>query len=331
MRLVVLLELGADVRIPPERDPRSGRVREEWLVREIDPAGSHALDLALRLKAARPSTEVILVHLGPAEAEPWLRRALAQGCDRAVRVWDDGAAGAHVAGKALILASAVQAAGFDLVFTGAEGVLDSGGQLGVLLAAHLGVPCVTQVIDIFAPDCAQSEDARDRVEITRGLDRGFRERVETAPPVVATVSAGGPAAAAPVPPDIPAAALLAAQAHEIPVWDLADLGVPLDRVRRADHPLAYGRPRSRRPRLHHLAAPDPTLPAFDRILELIQGSVQRREGRIVRRPAEEIVEEMFRTLRDEGWLDHLRPDAADPHSAAAAEARSPASEVDDHL
>ncbi len=38
MRILVLLEVGADVRIPPELDPRSGRVREEWLVRELDPA-----------------------------------------------------------------------------------------------------------------------------------------------------------------------------------------------------------------------------------------------------------------------------------------------------
>ena len=43
MRILVLLEVGADVRIPPELDPRSGRVREEWLVRELDPASARAL------------------------------------------------------------------------------------------------------------------------------------------------------------------------------------------------------------------------------------------------------------------------------------------------
>ena len=91
------------------------------------------------------------------------------------------------------------------------------------------------------------------------------------------------------------------------MWDLADLGVPHDRVRRADQPLRYGRPRPRRPRLHHLAPPDPALPAFERIQKLVQGSVQHREGRIVQQPADAIVEEIFRTLRDEGWLDHLRP------------------------
>ena len=125
-------------------------------------------------------------------------------------------------------------------------------------------------------------------------------------PVVATVAAAARRAPRAAPPDIPAGALLAAQGAEIPVWDLADLGVPPDRVRRADQTLRYDRPRPVRPRLRPIAAPDSALPAFDRILKLVQGSVQRREGRVVQKPAEEIVEEVFRTLKDEGWLDHLR-------------------------
>jgi len=301
MRLLVFLELGADVRIPPECDPRSGRVRGDWLVHEIDPASARALDLALRVKPARPGTGVTLVHLGPPNAEPWLRRALARGCDCAVRIWDDEATEARTAGKAVILAAAARAAGFDLALTGAVGVINGDGQLGVLLAAHLGVPCVTQIVDITPLDRAEG------VELSRGLDGGFRERVEAFLPVVATVSASGLTIEGSAPTDISTSALLAAHDCEIDVWDLADLGVPRDQVRRADQPLRCGPLRSRRPRLHRLVAPDPALPAFERIQKLVQGSVRHREGRIVERPAEAIVGEVFRTLRDEGWLDHLRP------------------------
>jgi electron transfer flavoprotein beta subunit len=299
MKVLVFLEIGADVRIAPERDPRSGRVRGEWLVRELDPASARALDLALTLKAKQPGTEVTVVHLGPAAAEPWLRQALARGCDQAVRVWDDEVAEVHAAGKAVVLAAAARAAGFELILTGATGVLSASGQLGVLLAAHLGLPVVSQVVEIAALDGGVAE-------LTRGLDRGFRERVEVRLPVIATIAAGGGTGEASAPPDIPAGALLAAQSAEISVWDLADLGVPLDQVRRADDALRFGRPRAVRPRLHPIAAPDSALPAFDRILKLVQGSVQRREGRVVQKPAKEIVEEVFRTLKDEGWLDHLR-------------------------
>ena len=93
----------------------------------------------------------------------------------------------------------------------------------------------------------------------------------------------------------------------IPVWDLADLGVPLALLRRAEGALHAGPPRPARPRRHPLAAPDSALPAFDRILKLVEGSVKRREGRVVRQGPDETVEEIFQALKAEGWLDHLRP------------------------
>ena len=307
MKLLVFLELGADVRIPPERDPCSGRVREEWLVREIDPSCARALGLALGVKAAVPGSDVTIIHLGPPDSEPWLRHALARGCDGAIRVWDDDAAEAGVAGKAVILAAAARTAGFDLILTGAAEVIEGDGQLGVLVAAHLALPCVTQITDITAPGDGEGTSGSGKAEFARDLDRGFRERVEVGLPIVATVSAGGSGGEASAPLDIPVVALLATLDSKIPVWDLADLGVPNDRVRRAEQPLRHGRPGPRHARLHHLVSPDPALPAFERIRQLVRGSVRLREGRVVRRPAETIVEEIFETLREEGWLDHLRP------------------------
>jgi len=123
---------------------------------------------------------------------------------------------------------------------------------------------------------------------------------------VATVSAadGGPGTPAPI--QVPVAGLLRAHDQTIPVWSLSDLGVPLDKIRRPEASLAFGPPRSCRPPLHPLAAPDSALPAFERILKLVQGSVQKREGRIVRQSPKAVVEQVFETLRDEGWLDHLR-------------------------
>jgi electron transfer flavoprotein beta subunit len=307
MKVVVFLELGADVRIPPERDPRSGRVRKEWLVLETDPGSARALDLALGLKAAQPGTEVTAVHFGPQVTEPWLRQALARGCDRVVRVWDEEAAEVRAPGKAVILAAAAEAAGFDLVLAGVRGVINGGDQFGILAAAHLGVPCVTQVVGVAPQHEAGGPDVASSLEISRALDQGFRERVEAVLPVVATVAADESTPDAARPAEISAAALLAAQESRISVWDLAELGVPRERVRQADRPLRYGRPRPRRPRLHRLAAPESSLPAFDRILELVRGSVQTRQGRIVRQPPEAVVDEIFATLKDEGWLDHLRP------------------------
>jgi electron transfer flavoprotein beta subunit len=293
-------------------------VREEWLVREVDPASARALDLALDLKTAgslvrdHAGVEVTVVHLGPETNELWLQQALARGCDRAIRVWDEEAADLHAAGAAVVLTAAAQAAGFDVLLTGTAGVVDCGGQLGQLLAARLGVPCVTQALEIHGRGQGVA------VEVTRALDGGYRERVRAALPLVVTVappvSGGGDATV------IPVRALLAAQQCDLPVWDLADLGVPLEEVRRAEATLAYGEPRPRHPRLKPIAAPDPALPAFDRILKLIEGTVKRREGRVVKDSPEVVADQIFAVLRDEGWLDHLR--SADT-TGASTSARGP--------
>ncbi len=311
MKVLVFLGTGADVRVAPQRDPRSGRVREEWLVREVDPSSARGLSLALELKEAGAVSEVTVVHLGPESAEPWLQQALARGCDRAIRVWDEAVAGLHAAGAAVVLAAAAEAAGFDWVLTGAAGVMDAGGQLGQLLAARLGVPCVTQALEIRARGQGVA------IDVTRGLDGGYRERVQAYPPLVVTVAS--PVAGGTEPTVISARALLAAQQCDLPVWDLADLGVPLEEVRKAEASLSWAQPRPRHPRLKPIAAPDPALPAFDRILKLIEGTVKRREGRVVRDSPEAVAEEIFATLRDEGWLDHLRPAVKPGASGPSAE------------
>jgi electron transfer flavoprotein beta subunit len=300
MKILVLLDVAADVRIPPERDPRSGRAREDRLVPEIDPAGARALDLALALISDRPNGQVTVLHLGPPEHDSFLLQALARGCDRAIRVWDEEAAAAGTAGKALILAAAAKAAGYDLVLTGDRGVIGTGGQVGVLMAAHLGVPCVTEVGEAML-----SPDSR-HVEAVRRLERGFRERVEAALPAVMTVGAGVAGAGQAAVTDVTARALLAAMEQGVTVWTLAELGVAPGAAREVDRCLEYGPPQAVHPRLHPVIPPDPSLPAFDRILALVRGSVKHREGRVVRRPADEVAEEVFEVLRDEGWLDHLR-------------------------
>jgi electron transfer flavoprotein beta subunit len=316
MKLLVFLDVAADVRIPPECDPRTGRVRQDRLVAEIDPAGARALDVALGLAAGRPNGEVTVINVGPPEHDSFLRQAVGRGCNRAIRAWDEEAGAARTAGKAAVLAAAAQAAGFDLVLAGDRGVITRGGQLGVLVAAQLGILCVTEV-----GSAVLSADSR-RLAAIRELERGFQERVEVALPALLTVTPGatGEAASSAA---IPARALLAALEQEISVWTLADLGVAPGVVRDVDRPLQSEPPRPRRPRLHPVASPDPSLPAFDRILGLVSGSVKHREGRVVRKSAGEVAQEMFEVLRDEGWLDHLRPDSARPaagHSRLAGSA-----------
>lgn len=309
VRILVLQQPGPDLRIPPERDLRTGVWRPEWDVAQLDPADSAALDLALRLKAATPAAEVIVLHVGPTAADPWLREGLARGADRAVRVWDGVAAEADSPGLATVVAAAAGALECDLVLAGAAGAVYGSGQLGVLSARALGWACVTQVAgvaDICPTDegGVASSTAVGPLRLIRALTAGWVGIVEVQMPAVLTVV---PSAAAQQREfDAPLSAAIAALEAEIAVWDLARLGVPAADVRAADSALRHGVLRTPRPRLRPVAAPDPALSAFERIQGLVRGAVRRREGRVVRAGEQSIAQEVFAALRDEGWLDHLR-------------------------
>ena len=326
MRILVLLELAGDVALRAQSaglgDERFANAEcspDDWRIRQVDPAAQRALDLALDLKTKAPGTEVTLVHLGPVDAEHWMRREAARGCGGALRVWDAELAGAGTQVKALVLAATADARGFELVLAGAASLSSSGGQLGVLTAALLGAPCVTQACTIAQAGGAGPADEAasagtvglDALVVTRALAGGYRERVAVAPPAVVTVvPAAEPPAHVAALPD-----LLRWQSEEIPAWDLAQLGVPRERLQAAARPLRPGALRAPRPRRKPIAAPDQSAPAFDRVLQLVAGTVHRRRAQVVHGTPQEIAAEIVITLSREGWLDHLSGGGGSPADA----------------
>jgi electron transfer flavoprotein beta subunit len=112
-------------------------------VRIINPADLCALEEALKLKDAE-GAEVVTLTLGGPEAEDALREALAMGADRAVLLSDPAFAGGDAHAVSYALAQAVRAIGdADLVLTGADSLDDGGGQVGLLMAAELGLTQIT--------------------------------------------------------------------------------------------------------------------------------------------------------------------------------------------
>lgn len=310
MRVVVLQELGAEVALreqavgfTDERQANAARTPDDWHIARVDAADAHALGVGLALKSALPDTDVLLLHLGPPDAAVWMREQSARGCDAALRVWDDELALAGTQAKALVLAAAVRSRGADLVLAGTANGTSAGGQLGVLLARHLGVPCVTNASRVVPAggDGSGAGLGPPALHVTRELDRGFRERVAVTLPAVVTVVPGdGPEE----PTSLPA--MLRASESEVEVWDLATLGVPPGELRRVAGRLRPGDLRPARPPLRPIAAPDASAPAFERILQIVAGSVKRRAGRVVRGSDAQIADEIFDCLLREGWLDHLR-------------------------
>ncbi len=127
----------------------------EW---KPNPFDEYALEGALRLtengKAPKQRLgEVVVVTIGPKEAEQTLRAALATGADRAIRVeaTDDQLDGRLVAG---VLKALVDAEKPDLVLIGKQAVDGDSNQVGQRLAELLDWPMATFAATIKEEDGA---------------------------------------------------------------------------------------------------------------------------------------------------------------------------------
>ncbi len=140
-----------------------------------------ALEEAVRLKEASGGTLTAYL-LGPEECEDSLRRCLAVGADRAVRVWDSTLTGGGPWAAAATLAAAVGETRYDLALCGAQADDDGYGAVGGLLAELLSLPAATLVTRL---------EVGDGVAVChRELEAGWTERVELDLPALVTIQTG---------------------------------------------------------------------------------------------------------------------------------------------
>ncbi|MFF8959696.1 electron transfer flavoprotein subunit beta/FixA family protein, partial [Streptomyces sp. NPDC014894] len=82
----------------------------DGLLSELD---DYAVEQALRIAEASGDAEVTVVTMGPEDAREAVAKGLRMGADRGVHVEDDALHGTDVMGTSLVLARAVEKAGFD--------------------------------------------------------------------------------------------------------------------------------------------------------------------------------------------------------------------------
>ena len=152
--------LGSDGRID-----RSGE-------KNLNPYDTHAIEEAVRIKEAGNVTvdEVVAVSMGPDSAERAIRKAISLGVDRAIHLSDESLAGSDVAGTGYALAKALEKESPDLVLLGQQSDDGECYTIGAVVADHLGMPSLTQVIKMDVAEgtltCErQAEYGYDTVEI----------------------------------------------------------------------------------------------------------------------------------------------------------------------
>jgi electron transfer flavoprotein beta subunit len=116
----------------------------EYLKYKINEWDEQALEEALCLKDEAGAT-VTAIAADTGDVDTYLFTALAKGADRAIKVTGNFARGGDNHTTAAALAGVIGGLGADLVLGGVQAPDDLDGQLPVLLAAQLGLPCVSVV------------------------------------------------------------------------------------------------------------------------------------------------------------------------------------------
>ncbi len=296
MNILVFIKIVEDTNVPLEYSHHTGKPLRDCNVTRLNPSDNKAIDTALEIKREFPDTHITLIHMGPPSEERWMREGLALGADEGLRIWEEALNGCSVNAKALICARTAQILGFDLILTGNKSEDTMNGQLGTLLASYLNLPVMNSVTDITV------NQKKGKIIALKNLSQGYKERNECPLPLVITTEASGtPENYASLP------ALLEAFEKEIPCWDLARIGIPIRSIHEKNSLLIFEPLRFPTPRLKTIPAPDSALPAFERIKKLIEGTIKLREGKVVKKDEDSVVEELFQILLKEGWLDHLKP------------------------
>lgn len=140
---------------------------------------SYATEEAIRLREAHGG-EVVAVTCGSKESEAALRRCLAMGADRAVRV--DGVDGHDPIRVAHALAEVVRDESPDLVLCGVQSSDSVQAATGTALAELVGLPCVVVVTKL--------EPSTGTATVHRELEGGLVDVVEVEMPAVLTIQTG---------------------------------------------------------------------------------------------------------------------------------------------
>ncbi len=141
----------------------------------MNPFDEIAVEEAIRLKEAGKANEVIVVSIGPAQAQETLRTAMAMGADRAVLIKAEGTVEPLAVAK--LLKGVIEAEGPGLVILGKQAIDDDANQTGQMLAALLGWAQAT-----FA---SKLELGDGRAKVTREVDGGL-QAIEVKLPAIVT-------------------------------------------------------------------------------------------------------------------------------------------------
>jgi electron transfer flavoprotein beta subunit len=171
VKICVLVKEVPDAAVEKRINPQTGRLDRSG-EKNLNPYDTHAIEAAMQLEegGAVQVDEIVAVTMGPDSAQRALHKAVSLGADRSVHLSDEALAGSDVAATGYALAQALAKEGPDLVLLGQQSDDGECYTIGAVVADHLQMPSLTQVIKMDVQDgglrCErQAEYGYDTVDV----------------------------------------------------------------------------------------------------------------------------------------------------------------------
>ncbi len=202
--------------------PETTNVRIDFetntLIREgvesiINPFDAYAIEEGVRIRE-QVGGKVIVLTMGPPQAEKALREAISLGIDEAILLSDRAFAGSDTWATSLALACAIRKIGdYDLIICGKQAIDGDTAQVGPGIAVHLNVPQITFVKKI-------EEISEKKIRAERMMEEGYQVIESRLPALITVVKEINE-------PRLPSMkGKLRARKAEIPVWSINDTDLP---------------------------------------------------------------------------------------------------------
>ena len=162
-------------------DSTGKTIEKTGLVFDINEWDDYALEEAVRMKEKQGGT-VTAITVGADDSDTTLRKCLARGADKAIRMTDPKFNDSDGYAVAKILHSVIKTLHFDLILTGMQAGDDGQAVVGPILAEMLKVPHATMVKKI--------ELAAGTAKVNRELEGGLEEQLEVKTPALLSVQTG---------------------------------------------------------------------------------------------------------------------------------------------
>ena len=224
MKICVLVKEVPDAAVRKRIDPSTGRM-DRGGERTLNPYDTHAIEAAMQIREGGviEVDEIVAVTMGPESAARALHKAVSLGADRSVHLCDGALAGSDVAATGYALAAALERERPDLVLLGQQSDDGECYTVGAVVADHLRMPSLTQVIKLDVVD-PPPQGAGGALRCERQAEYGY-DTVEVDLPAVIAV---GDAINEPRYPSLKA--IMGAKKKQLDVFGVDDVGIDRARV-----------------------------------------------------------------------------------------------------